>query len=261
LENKDNKRRPTCFDFITRKAQGHKIASLSLYDTPTAKIAEDCGIDLLLVGDSLGMTVLGHKNTIPVTMDDMLRHSAAVRRGAEKSFIVADMPFMSYQTSVEDAMKNAARFLQESSCDAVKIEGGKDMAETIRRLVSAGIPVMAHIGLLPQKLLTSGGYRKIGSSVAESNDLLSDAKAVEDAGAFCVVLECVEDKLAGKISKKLKIPTIGIGSGELCDGQIQVVHDVLGLLEDFIPKHAKRYANLAKEIRRALSSYAADVRK
>ncbi len=257
----DKRKKPSACEFARRKARGAKIPSLSLYDTPTAKIAASCGIDLLLVGDSLGMTVLGLKNTIPVKIEDVMRHSSAVRRGAPEAFVVADMPFMSYQTCPADAMRNAARFMQEADCDGVKIEGGVQMAETISRLVSAGVPVMAHIGLLPQRILTGCGYRKIGKNKEEERELLSDAKAVEKAGAFCVVLECVEDKVAEKITKSLRIPTIGIGSGDACDGQIQVAHDVLGLLPDFTPKHARRYANLAEEIQRAFTSYASDVIK
>ncbi len=259
MKNNEKQIKPSSIDFAKRKANGIKIPSLSLYDCPTAKIAIECGIDLLLVGDSLGMTVLGFENTIPVTVEDVLRHSAAVRRGAPDAFVVADMPFMSYQISIDKAMENAARFLRESGCDGVKIEGGKLMSQTISRLVSAGVPVMAHIGLLPQNILTGGGYRKVGKTSAEAEELIADAKAVEESGAFCVVLECVEESLAKKISAKLKIPSIGIGSGDDCDGQIQVAHDVLGLLTDFIPKHAKRYANIAEEIKKAFTQYSSDI--
>jgi 3-methyl-2-oxobutanoate hydroxymethyltransferase len=249
----------TTADFAKRKREGLRIPTLSLYDAVIAKIANSCGVDLLLVGDSLGMTVLGYKNTIPVTVDDVLRHAAAVRRGAETAFVVADMPFMSYQISPEQAMKNAARFLQEAGSDGVKIEGGKAMACTIKRLVNAGVPVMAHIGLLPQNILIAGGYKKRGKTDSDRKELLEDAKVVEDAGAFSVVLECIEDEAAAQITQTLAIPTIGIGSGNSCDGQIQVINDILGLFTDFIPKHAKPYLSLSSDIKNALSSYVSDV--
>jgi len=258
-EKKENFRKPVSFDFIRRKGENKKIVALSLYDAIFAKFAYLAGIDLLLVGDSLGMTLLGMQNTLSVRLEDLLRHAAAVRRGAPYAYVIADMPFMTYQSSISDAMKNAAKFIQEASCDAVKIEGGKIMAPTIEKLVSAGIPVMAHIGLLPQKILTLGGYRKIGKTISERKELIEDAKAVEMAGAFSVVLECIEEETAGKITEILKIPTIGIGSGKHCDGQIQVAHDILGMNDDFIPKHSKRYVNLSEEIKKAFSIYYREV--
>jgi 3-methyl-2-oxobutanoate hydroxymethyltransferase len=258
LKNNDKNRKPTAIDFIARKKQGIKIPSLSLYDAPTAKFAVECGIDLLLVGDSLGMTMLGYENTIPVRLEDVLMHAAAVRRGAESAFVVADMPFMTYQISPEKAMENAARFLQTAGSDGVKLEGGVKMAKTAARLVGAGVPVMGHIGLLPQNVLTEGGYRKVGKNQDERRCLLDDAKSIEDAGAFCIILECIEDETAAIISESLNIPAIGIGSGKSCDGQIQVVTDILGI-SDFIPKHAKTYLNLADEIKKAFSRYASDV--
>lgn len=256
---KEDRKKIRTSDFIQRKSQGQKIPALSLYDAPTAKMASQCGIDLLLVGDSLGMTVFGMENTLSVKLEDILRHASAVRRGAPSAFVVADMPFMTYQSSVSDAMKNAARCIQEASCDAVKLEGGIRMAETISSLSSAGIPVMAHIGLLPQKILSLGSYRKIGKTAIEKSELLEDAKAVEKAGAFCVVLECIEEEIAKQITKTLKIPTIGIGSGKYCDGQIQVVHDILGFNPDFCPKHSKRYVNISEQIIKAFNDYAKDV--
>ncbi|HPO91750.1 MAG TPA: 3-methyl-2-oxobutanoate hydroxymethyltransferase [Victivallales bacterium] len=258
-ERKEKIRKPVSSDFIKRKTEGKKIAALSLYDALFAKFAYLAGIDLLLVGDSLGMTVLGMDNTLSVKLEDILRHASAVRRGAPYAYIVADMPFMTYQSSISDAMKNAAKFIQDASCDAVKIEGGKMAVPTIESLVSAGIPVMAHIGLLPQKILILGGYRKIGKTIEEKEELIEDAKAVEKAGAFSVILECVEEELAAKITEVLKIPTIGIGSGKNCDGQIQVAHDILGMNDDFIPKHAKKYINLSEEVKKVFSIYCKEV--
>ena len=242
------------------KREGRKIVMLTAYDAPTAKLAEECGAELILVGDSLGMAVLGYSNTIPVTIDQMLHHCAAVRRGVKNSFVVGDMPFMSYQVSPEQAMTNAARYMQEALVDGVKIEGGANMAPTVKRLVMAGVPVMGHIGLLPQNVKTSGGYRVYGRSEEEAAKLMDDAKALEEAGAFCIVLECVPAELAKRITGSISIPTIGIGAGVDCDGQVQVVNDVLGLFTDFQPKHSKRYADLTSEIRKAFGEYADDVR-
>ncbi len=246
--------------FAAKKKKGEKICSVSLYDAPTAKFAEECGVELLLVGDSLGMTVLGYANTIPITMEDMLHHCAAVARGAKFAFLVGDMPFMSYHPSSELALLNAARFLQSGGMDAVKIEGGRTVAGIVERLVKAGVPVMGHIGLLPQNILTEGAYRVAGRSREEAKGLIEDAMALQDAGAFAVVLECIPAELAGEISGKLSIPSIGIGSGPLCDGQIQVINDMLGLFTDHLPRHAKRYANLGHEIKGALKSYAEEVK-
>lgn len=219
------------------KREGRKIVMITAYDAPTAKLAEECGADVILVGDSLGMAMLGYENTIPVTTEQMLHHCAAVRRGAKKSFVVGDMPFMSYQISEEQAMANAARYLQESMADGVKLEGGVSMAPTVKRLVQAGVPVMGHIGLLPQNVKTAGGYRVFGRKEDEASQLMADAKALEEAGAFCIVLECVPAELAKRITSSISIPAIGIGAGPECDGQVQVVNDILGLFSDFQPKH------------------------
>ena len=242
------------------KEEGRKIVALSVYDAPAAGFAEELGVDLLLVGDSLGMAVLGYDSTIPVTIEQSLHHCAAVRRGAPKAFVVGDMPFMTFQTSVSDAMKNAARYLREVRMDAVKVEGGVEMSETIARMVGAGVPVLGHVGLLPQKVLTSGGYRLAGKTDEDAERVLADAKAVEDAGAFAVVLEGMPADLAARITRSLEIPTIGIGAGPKCDGQIQVSSDILGLLPGFTPKHAKRYADLASIIKRAFGEYLAETR-
>ncbi|HCE45720.1 MAG TPA: 3-methyl-2-oxobutanoate hydroxymethyltransferase [Lentisphaeria bacterium] len=245
--------------FRHKKEKGEKILALTAYDAPTAKLAEECGIELLLVGDSLGMALLGYKSTIPVTLEQSLHHCAAVARGAKFAFIVGDMPFMTYHPSVKTAMTNAARYIQEAGVDGVKLEGGKTISKTIGRLVTAGVPVMAHIGLLPQNVLTQGGYRVAGKTKEDEQRLIDDAKAVEDAGAFCLVLECIPAELSARITASVKIPTIGIGAGPACDGQVQVVNDILGLFTDFVPKHSKRYANLGEEIKKAFTAYANEV--
>lgn len=246
---------------IRKMKQEHTpIAMLTAYDAPTARLAELCGMDMILVGDSLGMAVLGYENTLSVTLEESLHHCAAVKRGAPHAFIVGDMPFMTYQISPEQALANAARYLQEAKCDAVKIEGDREMAPTVRRLTGAGVPVMGHIGLRPQQLLVEGGYRIAGKTETAAEALFNDAKAMQDAGAFAIVLECIPAKLAKELSESLDIPTIGIGAGVGCDGQVQVVNDLLGLFTDFIPKHAKRYANLSAEIERAFKEYVDDVK-
>ena len=253
-------KKPTVRSFGRMKRDGVKITALTAYDAPTAGFAERCGIDLILVGDSLGMTVLGYDTTIPVTIEQSLHHCAAVVRGAGNSFIVGDMPFMTYQASVESALLNAARYLQEAGVDAVKVEGGAEIAETVSRMTSAGVPVLGHIGLLPQRVKTAGGYHLAGKSDDESSALVDDAAALQEAGAFAVVLEGVPADVAERVTASLDIPTLGIGAGPMCDGQIQVVNDILGLFSNFKPRHTRRYANLDKEIERALTSYAKDVR-
>lgn len=253
-----DKKLSVCY-FRKKKENGEKIVCLTAYDAPTASLAEECGVELILVGDSLGMSVLGYKTTIPLTVEQSLHHCRAVRRGAKCSFIVGDMPFMSYQISPEDAMRNAARYLQEACLDGVKLEGGINMAPTVERLVNAGVPVMGHIGLLPQNVMTSGGYKVVGRTDDAAERLIKDAEAIEAAGAFAVVLEAIPAKLSQTITERLKIPTIGIGAGVHCDGQIQVVNDILGLFTDFVPKHTKRYANLSDDIRKAMKSYVGEV--
>lgn len=258
MNTKKQKKLTVC-DFRKMRDTHKKIVALTAYDAPTAKFAEECGVNLVLVGDSLGMAVLGYETTIPVTIEESLHHCKAVRRGVENTFIVGDMPFMTYHPSVECALNNAARFLQEGGVDAVKLEGGRVMAPTVQRLVTAGVPVLAHIGLLPQNVLTSGGYRITGKTEDEAVRLLDDAKALEEAGAFAMVLEGIPADVSRRITESVSIPTIGIGAGPECDGQIQVVNDILGLFTEFTPKHAKRYAELHKEIKKAFSAYVKDV--
>ena len=253
--------RVTVRDIGELKVRGEKIPTITAYDYSTARLAEAAGIPLVLVGDSLGMVVLGYDSTIPVTMEDMLYHVKAVARGSRKAIIVADMPFMSYQIDTAQALSNAARLVQEGGAHAVKLEGGESVADTVHRLVECGIPVMGHIGLTPQSVHAVGGYRVRGRGRREAVQLLKDAKALEDAGAFSVVLELVPAPLARLISQRLTMPTIGIGAGPDCDGQVQVLHDMLGLFTDFIPKHTKQYARLAESIQDALSKYAQEVKE
>lgn len=252
--------RVTAMSFRAMKQSGTPIVMLTAYDYNSARLVEAAGVDAILIGDSLGMTMLGETSTLPVTMDDMVRATRSVSRACSRVLVVADMPFMSYQADYAEGMRNAARLMAEGGAQAVKIETATDDALTIiHGLVSAGIPVMAHLGLTPQSVNTLGGYRTQGKDVAGAAKLMLDALAVQDAGAFAVVLECVPAELAEKVSAMIDIPTIGIGGGAGCDGQVQVFHDILGI-GDFLPKHAKRYANLAEEIARAVGEYAEDVR-
>jgi 3-methyl-2-oxobutanoate hydroxymethyltransferase len=253
--------RITIRDIARMKARGEKIPMITAYDYTAARLADASGIPLVLVGDSLGMVVLGYDSTIPVTMDDMIHHVKMVVRGCEKALVVADLPFMSYQIDQAQALTNAARLMQEGGAHTVKLEGGESVAETVHRIVECGIPVMGHIGLTPQSVNAFGGYRVRGRQRQEAVQLMKDAKALEDAGAYAVVLELVPTPLAGLISQRLSIPTIGIGAGPQCDGQVQVLHDMLGLFTDFVPKHAKRYAHLGQAITEALEEYAREVRQ
>jgi 3-methyl-2-oxobutanoate hydroxymethyltransferase len=247
-------------DLRAMKERGEKFAMLTAYDYPTAKLLDEAGVPVILVGDSLGLVVLGYDSTIPVTMEEMLHHTKAVARGTERAIVVGDMPFMSYQTSVEDALRNAGRFLQEAGATAVKLEGGVPMAETVRRLVSIGIPVMGHLGLTPQSLHQLGGHKVQGKAPAAAARLLDDALALQEAGAFAIVLEGIPAPLGRLASEKLAVPTIGIGAGPHCDGQVQVLHDLLGLCDRFLPKHAKQYAHLSDEIRDAVTRYLDEVK-
>ena len=251
--------RVTTLNILEMKQRGEKIPMVTAYDFPMAKLLEMAGIPIILVGDSLGQVVLGYESTVRVTMEEMLHHTKAVVRGTTNSLIVADMPFLTYQTGTEEAVKNAGRFLQEGMAQAVKLEGGVRTAPAIKSIVAAGIPVMGHIGFTPQSVYQLGGYRVLGKTLESANQILSDALAVEEAGAFAIVLELVPDLLAKFISSKLSIPTIGIGAGVHCDGQVQVLHDMLGLIEDFIPKHAKQYALIAASIRQAVENYITEV--
>ncbi|MGQ9546818.1 MAG: 3-methyl-2-oxobutanoate hydroxymethyltransferase [Dehalococcoidia bacterium] len=252
--------RVTITEIKEMKQRKEKIAMLTAYDYVTAKIVDEAGVPLILVGDSLGMVMLGYESTIPVTMQEMIHHTKAVVRGAKKALVVGDMPFMTYHTSVADALHNAARFIQEGGAQAVKLEGGEVVTEKVRRLVECGIPVMGHIGLTPQSIHQLGGFKVQGRAVDEARKLLNDAHALEEAGAFAIVLECTPAPLSKLITQKLAIPTIGIGAGPDCDGQVQVISDLLGLYTDFVPKHAKRYASLAGEIKTAVSTYLSEVK-
>ncbi len=242
------------------KTAGEKIVMLTAYDYSTAKVVDEAGAHLILVGDTLGMVVLGYDSTLPVTMGDMLHHVKAVVRGARNALVVGDLPFMSYQVSVEEAVRNAGRMLKEGGCRAVKLEGGVVMAETTRRIVNCGIPVMGHIGLTPQSINQLGGHRVQGKTPEAAKRLVEDALALEQAGAFAIVLELVPIQLAKLITSKLRIPTIGIGAGPFCDGQVLVINDMLGLFTDFVPKHTKLYAKLASTMKTAISEYCAEVK-
>ena len=242
------------------KAAGERIACVTAYDFPSARLVQQAGFEVVLVGDSLGNVVLGYDTTIPVTMDDMLHHTRAVARGAPNLLVVADMPFLTFNVSADDALRNAGRMLQEGGAHAVKLEGGVPVADTVRRLTEAGIPVMGHLGLTPQSVNQLGGYRVQGRTLPQAQRLLDDADALEAAGAFSIVLEAVPAELARIVTDRLRVPTIGIGAGPDCDGQIQVLHDILGFGARQ-PKHAKRYADLNETIGSALAAYAADVRE
>lgn len=244
-----------------RKNSSEKIIMLTCYDYSTALLLDSLEVDILLVGDSLGMVMLGYDSTVPVTMEEMLHHCKAVSRGAKNSIVVGDMPFLSYQITNEEAIKNAGKFLKEAGCDAVKLEGGIEVADKISALVKAGIPVMAHVGLTPQTASSLGGYKVQGKDLDSAKKLLLDAKAVEEAGAFSVVLECVPAPLAALITEKISIPTIGIGAGSECDGQVLVTHDLLGMFEKFTPSFVKKYANLAPIIKDAINNFIKDVKK
>lgn len=258
-------RRKTVADIKEMKQRGEKIAMLTAYDYPSARIAEAAGVDMILVGDSLGMVVLGYDSTVPVTIEDMLHHSRAVARGSQKALIVTDLPFMSYQTSIEDAMRNAGRLLQEGNCQAVKLEGGVHMAETVRRLTQIGIPVVGHIGLTPQSVNQLSGYKLQGRTPEAAERLIEDAVALQQAGAFAIVLETIPAQLGEVISNRLRIPTIGIGAGAGCDGQVQVWHDLLTYSADgeagYMPRHVGRYANVGELMVDAIARYVAEVRE
>jgi len=252
--------RVTITEIKEMKQRKEKIPMLTAYDYVTAKVVDEAGVPLILVGDSLGMVMLGYESTISVTMEEMIHHTKAVVRGAKKALIIGDMPFMTYHVTVSDALYNAARFIQEGGAQAVKLEGGEVVAEKIRRLVDCGIPVMGHIGLTPQSMHQLGGFKVRGKAVNEAKKFLNDARVLEEAGAFAIVLECTPTPLSRLITERLTIPTIGIGAGPDCDGQVQVISDILGLYTDFVPKHAKQYARLAGEIKTAVSSYISEVK-
>jgi len=247
-------------DFAAKKQRGEKLVLITAYDYPTAFYVDAAGVDAILVGDTLGMVVLGHETTLPVTMEQMLDRTAAVARAAKGALVIADMPFLSYQVNDDEAVRNAGRFLKEAGARAVKLEGGHRIAPLVRRLTEIGIPVMGHLGMTPQSVHQFGGFRLQGRERAESEQILADALELEAAGAFALVLELVPAELAATITNSLRIPTIGIGAGPACDGEIQVFHDMLGLFEWLKPRHAKRYAEVGKLIQRAVAQYVAEVR-
>lgn len=251
----------TIQDFLKRKKEGGKITMLTAYDYPFAQIVDEAGIDCILVGDSLGMVVQGLENTLPVTMDEMIYHTKMVSRAVKNAMVIGDMPFMSYQSSVQDAVKNAGRFLKEAGAAAVKIEGGSEVVEHIRIMTKSDIPVMAHIGLTPQSIHRMGGYKVQGKTEESARKLMEEAHAVEDVGAFSLLLEAIPMSLAERITKELTIPTIGIGAGPHCDGQVLVLHDVIGLFERFVPKFVKKYANLKEDTLKAIKAYKEEIEK
>ncbi len=250
----------TVKSFQTAKQQKQKIAMLTAYDYSMARIIDESGVDAILVGDSLGMVVQGNESTLPVTMDEMIYHCCCVSRGVKRALLVGDMPFLSYQVTTEEAVRNAGRFVQEGGADAVKLEGGKAMADVVRAIVRAQIPVMGHIGLTPQSVNIFGGFKVQGKEEDRARALIEDARALEEAGVFAIVLEAVPEELAKLITESVHVPTIGIGAGRWCDGQILVVNDILGMYSDFTPKFVRRYANLKDTIVQAVAQYGGDVR-
>ncbi|MEW6274615.1 MAG: 3-methyl-2-oxobutanoate hydroxymethyltransferase [Bacillota bacterium] len=253
------KHKLTIPELVEKKYRGEKFRMVTAYDYPTAVVVDRTPIELILVGDSLGMTVLGYSGTVPVTMEEMLHHLKPVVRGAPNTFVVGDMPFGSYNESAAQAVRNANRLLKEGGADAVKLEGGVNVAPVVKAMVEGGIPVMGHIGLTPQTASLLGGFKVQGKDIASARKVLEDALALEKAGIFCLLLECVPAPLAGLITRKLRVPTIGIGAGPLCDGQVLVFHDLVGLFDRFVPRFVKQYARLSDEISRALTEFAREV--
>jgi 3-methyl-2-oxobutanoate hydroxymethyltransferase len=251
----------TIQDIVVMKKTGDRISMLTAYDASFAALLDRAGIDIILVGDSLGNVLLGYDSTIPVTMEEMLHHCRAVSRGVKRTLLVGDMPFMSYQVSESEAITNAGRFLKEAGCDAVKLEGGTEMCNTVKGIVRAGISVMGHIGLTPQTASQLGGYKVQGKDAESARKLLQSARDLEAAGAFSVVLECIPAQLSEVITTAISIPTIGIGAGKHCDGQVLVTHDMIGMFEKFIPSFVKRYASLAPQIKEAVATYHDEVKK
>jgi 3-methyl-2-oxobutanoate hydroxymethyltransferase len=250
----------TVTDLLTMKVAGRRIVMLTCYDAVFARLLEQAGVDVLLVGDSLNQVLAGHETTLSTTLDQMIYHAAAVRRGSHRALVFVDLPFLTYQISIPEAIRNAGRVLQETGAHGVKLEGGSHMAETVAALVDRGIPVIGHLGLTPQSVHALGGYRVQGREEKGADRMLQDAKALEAAGACAIVLELIPAALAARISQSLSIPTIGIGAGPGCDGQVLVLHDMLGLNEQFAPKFLKHYAKLGESVREAVRSFAADVR-
>ena len=254
-----DRKKVTLTQIQAKKKRGEPITMITAYDYPGALAVDEAGVDLILVGDSLGMVVLGYDSTVPVTMEDMLIHVAAVRRGTKFAHVIGDMPFMSYQVDPKEAVRNAGRFMKEAGADSIKLEGGQEIAATVKAIVDAGIPVMGHIGLTPQSVSKLGGYRVQGKTRSAARELLEDALALQTAGAYAVVLETTPDRVSEFVSKQLSIPTIGIGAGVGCDGQVLVFHDLLGYFDRFSPKHNKRYANIRPIIVEAVKQYVDEV--
>jgi 3-methyl-2-oxobutanoate hydroxymethyltransferase len=248
-------------DLVKMKRNNEKITMLTAYDFPIAKFIEAVGIDIILVGDSLGMVTLGYSSTLPVTMDEMIHHSKAVQRGAPNTFLIGDMPFMSYQISSEEAIKNAARFLKEAGCDAIKLEGGREISSKAKAIIDAGIPVLGHLGLTPQSATKLGGFKVQGKNAKSARKIIEDSLLLEKIGCFALILECIPEEIAKEITESLNIPTIGIGAGAHCDGQVLVINDVLGLFEDFRPKFVKQYLQLANLIKDAIKNYKNEVKQ
>jgi len=245
-------------DIIAKKGT-EKISMLTAYDVSFARLLESQGVDMILVGDSLGMVVLGYESTVPVTMDEMIHHCKAVRRGSS-CFVVGDMPFLSYQVDIKEAITHAGRFIKEAGCDAVKLEGGLEVCDTVHAIVEAGIPVMGHIGLTPQTASQLGGYKVQGKDVESARKMLKDAQALDEAGVFAIVLECIPDALAKSITASISVPTIGIGAGSDCDGQVLVTHDLLGMFDKFVPSFVKKYAELAPQMKEAIAAFVSEVK-
>ncbi len=254
------KKRKTILDIGQMKAAGDKISVLTAYDYPFAQLMDQAGVDMILVGDSVGSVFSGYDNTLPVTMDEMIYHTRAVVRGSQQALVITDMPFMSYQVDIRDARVNAGRLIKDGGAQAVKLEGGEHIAETIRAIVDIDIPVVGHIGLTPQSIHRMGGFKVQGRQEEQARKILADAKAVEEAGAFCVVLEGIPRELAKQVTKSLEIPTIGIGAGVDCDGQVLVIHDILGLCDKYSPKFVKRYADISGTISKGIEDYIAEVK-
>ncbi len=253
------KNRVTVSTIKERKAEGKSLAMLTAYDYSMAKLVDQAGIEMILVGDSLGNVVLGHESTLPVTMEDMIHHARAVCRGAKQAMVVVDMPFMSYQISKEEALSNAGRIMKETGAQAVKLEGGVEIADSVRAIVDAGIPVVGHLGLTPQSVHQLGGFKVQGKDAAKAQKMLDDAKRLDEAGAFAIVLECVPAQLAAKITSSVQAATIGIGAGSDCDGQVLVVNDMLGMFDDFTPKFVKKFADIGRQMTDAMKAYRKEV--
>jgi 3-methyl-2-oxobutanoate hydroxymethyltransferase len=255
------RKKVTITDLHDKKREGRKITMLTAYDYPMARLVDDAGIDCILVGDSLGMVVLGYDSTVPVTMDEMIHHAKAARRGTKYAFLIGDMPFMSYQVSREESIRNAGRFMKEAGCDAVKLEGGDEVLDVTKAIIDAGIPVLGHLGLTPQTVSKLGGYRVQGKDADAAKKMLDQALRLEQAGCFAIVLECVPDKVASLITGKLKVPTIGIGAGPGCDGQVLVTNDMIGLFDRFVPKFVKQHIKLSLLLSEAFGKYRDEVEK